>query len=63
MGEDGRTISDDMSSLLHAAEEWANGRLFGTYSSNNLNSSNSYVRFYFHKNYFRSFFSKNYFLN
>ncbi|CAG9537613.1 unnamed protein product [Cercopithifilaria johnstoni] len=42
MGEDERNISDDMSSLLRAAEEWANERLFGVYSSNDLNDSISY---------------------
>ncbi|EFO24830.2 hypothetical protein LOAG_03659 [Loa loa] len=42
MGEDGKNISDDMSSLLHAAEEWANERLISTNSSVDLDSSISY---------------------
>lgn len=46
MGEDGKNISDDMSSLLHAAEEWANERLFGINSSNDLDDSISYVVFW-----------------
>ncbi|VDM91374.1 unnamed protein product [Onchocerca ochengi] len=44
MSENGKNIndiSDEMSSLIHAAEEWANEQLIGTYS-NDLNDSNSY---------------------
>ncbi|VDO28286.1 unnamed protein product [Onchocerca flexuosa] len=44
MSEDGKNItdiSDEMSSLIHAAEEWANEQLIGTHS-NDLNDSNSY---------------------
>ncbi|EJW88978.1 hypothetical protein WUBG_00115 [Wuchereria bancrofti] len=42
MGEDGKNISDDMSSLLHAAEEWADERLLTINSSHDFNNSISY---------------------
>ncbi|KAK6107599.1 hypothetical protein QQG55_28835 [Brugia pahangi] len=42
MGEDGKNISDDISSLLHAAEEWADERLLTINSSHDFDNSISY---------------------
>lgn len=42
--DDGENISDDMSSLLHAAEEWANERLHDSNSSEDCDESISFVR-------------------
>ncbi|VDO20635.1 unnamed protein product [Brugia timori] len=42
MDEDGKNISDDISSLLHAAEEWADERLLPINSSHDFDNSISY---------------------